>query len=223
MFGSLMLVSSALGPAVIGPAVIGLIGNLDTTELLIVLVGAVLVFGKRLPEVAAQAGSQLSKLRRTLDDAWKESGVDKEVRDMQRSIESIRDAVPRDLSAASIARTAATKFQARVEANQRTSEETAAELAAATQDGASAGAASDAVGASGTDGGSRADSPAGSSSAAVSDSSAPAIRAHSMSETVAREPVSGASPAPVAPAPPPAASTTTGAPPLGAPLDPPRG
>lgn len=115
---------------------LSLIGNVDTSEILIVLVGAVLVFGKRLPQVAAQAGAQLNKLRHTFDSAWKESGVDKEVREMQRSIESIRDAVPRDLSAASIARTAATKFQERVEANQRSESVSsdpvaAAELAAA--------------------------------------------------------------------------------------------
>ncbi len=116
---------------------LSLIGNVDTSEILIVLIGAVLVFGKRLPQVAAQAGAQLNKLRHTFDSAWKESGVDKEVREMQRSIESIRDAVPRDLSAASIARTAATKFQERVEANQRAETPpsdtvAAAELAAAT-------------------------------------------------------------------------------------------
>lgn len=111
---------------------LALIGNIDTTEVLIVLIGAVLVFGKRLPQVAAEAGAQLNKLRRSLDGAWKESGVDKEVREMQRSIESIRDAVPRDLSAASLARTAAAKFQQRVEEQQRLAQ-SEAELAAATQ------------------------------------------------------------------------------------------
>jgi Sec-independent protein translocase protein TatA len=94
---------------------LALIGNLDTTELIVVFVAAILIFGRKLPQVAAQAGSQLGKLRRTLDSAWRDSGVDKEVREMQRSIESIRDAVPRDLSPASIARTAATEFQRRVE------------------------------------------------------------------------------------------------------------
>jgi Sec-independent protein translocase protein TatA len=97
---------------------LALIGNLDTTELLVVLVAAILIFGKRLPEVAAQAGAQLGKLRRTLDSAWKEAGVDREVREMQRSLETLRDAVPRDLSPATLARTAASEFQRRVEAVQ---------------------------------------------------------------------------------------------------------
>jgi Sec-independent protein translocase protein TatA len=48
---------------------LALIGNIDTTEVLIVLIGAVLVFGKRVPQVAAEAGGQLKKLRRSLDGA----------------------------------------------------------------------------------------------------------------------------------------------------------
>ncbi|MFO1011275.1 MAG: hypothetical protein U1F29_14515 [Planctomycetota bacterium] len=111
---------------------LALIGNLDTTELIVVVVAAVLVFGRRLPQVAAQAGAQIGKLRRQLDTAWKDSGVDKEVREVQRSIESIRDAVPRDLSAGAIARTAANEFQRRVEVNQQR-EETAASTASAAE------------------------------------------------------------------------------------------
>ena len=103
-----------------------LIGNLDSMEVVVVLIAAILIFGRRLPQVAAQAGSQLGKLRRTLDTAWKDSGADHEVREMQRSIESIRDAVPRDLSAGSVARLAANEFQRRVERNQATEEGLAA-------------------------------------------------------------------------------------------------
>jgi len=105
---------------------LALIGNIETTELLVVLIGAILVFGKRLPQVASEAGAQLGKLRRTLDSAWRDSGVDREVREMQRSIESIREAVPRDLSAGSVARLAANEFQRRVEQNQRGTEEAGA-------------------------------------------------------------------------------------------------
>ena len=101
---------------------LALIGNLDTTELIVVVIAAVLVFGRRLPQVAAQAGAQVGKLRRQLDSAWKDSGVDKEVREVQRSIESIRDAVPRDLSAGALARTAANEYQRRVEVNQKREE-----------------------------------------------------------------------------------------------------
>lgn len=104
---------------------LALIGNLDTTELMVVVIAAVLIFGRKLPQVAAQAGAQIGKLRRQLDSAWRDSGVDREVREVQRSIESIRDSIPRDISPASIARTAATEFQRRVEINQSRLEETA--------------------------------------------------------------------------------------------------
>lgn len=105
---------------------LALIGNLDSMEVVVVLIAAILIFGRRLPQVAAQAGSQLGKLRRTLDTAWKDSGADHEVREMQRSIESIRDAVPRDLSAGSVARLAANEFQRRVERKHATEEGLAA-------------------------------------------------------------------------------------------------
>lgn len=110
---------------------LALIGNLDTFELLVVVIAAVLVFGKRLPQVAAQAGAQIGKLRRQLDSAWRDSGVDKEVREVQRSIDTLRDAIPRDLSAGSLARTAANEFQRRVEINQSRLEETASATAEA--------------------------------------------------------------------------------------------
>jgi Sec-independent protein translocase protein TatA len=106
--------------------VLALIGNLDSMEVVVVLIAAILIFGRRLPQVAAQAGAQLGKLRRTLDTAWKDSGADHEVREMQRSIESIRDAVPRDLSAGSVARLAANEFQRRVERKHATEEGLAA-------------------------------------------------------------------------------------------------
>lgn len=122
-----------------------LIGNLDSMELVVVLIAAILIFGRRLPQVAAQAGAQLGKLRRTLDTAWKDSGADHEVREMQRSIESIRDAVPRDLSAGSVARLAANEFQRRVERNQTTEEGLAsAPVAADTSSGGAPAAVRDA-------------------------------------------------------------------------------
>ncbi|MBI5363525.1 MAG: twin-arginine translocase TatA/TatE family subunit [Planctomycetes bacterium] len=110
---------------------LALIGNLDTTELIVVVIAAVLIFGKRLPQVAAQAGAQIGKLRRQLDTAWRDSGVDKEVREVQRSIDTLRDAIPRDLSAGSLARTAANEFQRRVDINQSRLEETASATAEA--------------------------------------------------------------------------------------------
>lgn len=153
---------------------LALIGNLDSMEVVVVLIAAILIFGRRLPQVAAQAGSQLGKLRRTLDTAWKDSGADHEVREMQRSIESIRDAVPRDLSAGSVARLAANEFQRRVERKH------------ATEEGLAAGATPFVAGAETNTALDASAAPAGSAgSAAAGDARTDAVR-HGPAATVPR-------------------------------------
>lgn len=67
--------------------------NLAPSEIVIGLVIAILVFGRRLPEVAGQAAGQFQKLRRALADLKRETGIDEELRAARRSIE---DVVPRD-------------------------------------------------------------------------------------------------------------------------------
>ena len=59
---------------------LALFDNLGTGELILCAVAGLLLFGRRLPEVAAQAGATLSKFRKGLDDAIHESGVEKEIR-----------------------------------------------------------------------------------------------------------------------------------------------
>lgn len=82
--------------------------SLGGWELVIVLVGALLLFGKDLPKVAADAGAQFTKLRRNLDSAWRDTGLEREVR-------QIRDAIPRDLSLTDVARAASEKLAVRLE------------------------------------------------------------------------------------------------------------
>lgn len=82
-------------------------------ELVVAALAGILFFGKRLPEVATQAGTQLAKLRRSLQDLKNETGLDHEVRKLQRTFE---DAIPRDLSVTDMARVASNKMQERVEA-----------------------------------------------------------------------------------------------------------
>jgi TatA/E family protein of Tat protein translocase len=48
---------------------IAIFDNLGMGELMVVAVVALLLFGKRLPEVASQAGSTLAKFRKSLDTA----------------------------------------------------------------------------------------------------------------------------------------------------------
>jgi Sec-independent protein translocase protein TatA len=88
-------------------AVIAILDNLGTTELLICAIVALLFFGKRLPEVASQAGATLAKFRRSLDNAVHDSGVEQEIR-------KIKSALPTDLSVRDVTRAAVRKFEDRV-------------------------------------------------------------------------------------------------------------
>ncbi|MCY2959793.1 MAG: hypothetical protein NTY35_06470 [Planctomycetota bacterium] len=87
--------------------------SLGGMELLMVGIGALLLFGKDLPKVAAEAGAQFTKLKRSLDSTWRDSGLEREVR-------QIRDAMPRDLSLTDVARTASEKLAVRLEEEGRT-------------------------------------------------------------------------------------------------------
>jgi Sec-independent protein translocase protein TatA len=95
--------------------VFAFIDNLGGTELLIVLVAALLVFGKRLPQVAGDAARQMAKLRRSLDEAWRDTGMEKEIQQVRRDLET---AIPRDLSIADMARAASAEMDKRIRANE---------------------------------------------------------------------------------------------------------
>jgi Sec-independent protein translocase protein TatA len=69
--------------------------NLSLTEIGIVIVVAVMVFGGKLPEAAGQAAAQLQKLRRTLTDLKRETGIDKELAEMKRNVEQAIPRLPR--------------------------------------------------------------------------------------------------------------------------------
>ena len=72
-----------------GVVPLALIGNLSLMETVVVAVIAILVFGKRLPEVAVRAVRWMQGLRRSLDDLRRETGLDAELRSVERSIESV--------------------------------------------------------------------------------------------------------------------------------------
>ena len=74
---------------------LALIGNLDFTEILIILVVAVMVFGERLPEVAMRGAAQLVKLRRMVGRMWREAGLDEELRRVRRDLDrQVREVPP---------------------------------------------------------------------------------------------------------------------------------
>jgi Sec-independent protein translocase protein TatA len=79
--------------------VIAIFGNLDIGELLVIALFAVMIFGRNLPRVAAQAVTRVAQARRALQKVWRESGIGDEIRDVQREIDvsarRLRDADPR--------------------------------------------------------------------------------------------------------------------------------
>ena len=86
--------------------------DLGVPGLVVIAIAGVLFFGKRLPEVASQAGMQLAKLRRRWpQDIKTETGVDHEVRKLQRTFQ---DVIPHDMSVGEVARLASVKVHERV-------------------------------------------------------------------------------------------------------------
>lgn len=91
------------------------IDNLGGTELFIVFLAALLVFGKRLPQVAGDAARQMAKLRRSVDEAWRDTGMTQELQAVKRDLET---AIPRDLSIGDMARLASAEMEKRVHASE---------------------------------------------------------------------------------------------------------
>ncbi len=65
---------------------LALFGNLAPLEILVILVIAVLVFGKDLPQAASRAYAQIRRLRNAVDDLRRDTGIDRELRNIERSV-----------------------------------------------------------------------------------------------------------------------------------------
>lgn len=63
-----------------------LLGNMGAFELVVILVIAVLVFGKDLPQAATKAYLQIRKLRGAVDELRRDSGIDRELRNIERTV-----------------------------------------------------------------------------------------------------------------------------------------
>lgn len=70
--------------------VLAFFGNLAPTEVLVLAVVAVLVFGKRLPEVAGRGFTQLRRWRQSLDQLRRETGIDQELRNIERGVRDVQ-------------------------------------------------------------------------------------------------------------------------------------
>ncbi len=66
---------------------LGFITNLNFMELGIVLVGAIMVFGKDLPRVVMRGLQHLSKLRRAVTEMWREAGLEQEFKRVKAEIQ----------------------------------------------------------------------------------------------------------------------------------------
>lgn len=62
------------------------LSNLGPPEIILIAIVAILVFGKNLPEAAAKAVVQIRKFRSAVDDLKRDSGIEKEIRDIERSV-----------------------------------------------------------------------------------------------------------------------------------------
>lgn len=72
--------------------VIAFFQNIGLPETILIGVLAILIFGRRLPEVAAKAAVQVQRFRRGLADLRRETGIDAEIRAARRAVEQ---SVPR--------------------------------------------------------------------------------------------------------------------------------
>ena len=69
---------------------IALIGDFHFTELLVIAAFAVMIFGRNLPKVAAQAFTNLQRARRSLGRVWRDTGIAEEMRRLQRELDETR-------------------------------------------------------------------------------------------------------------------------------------
>jgi len=65
---------------------LALLNNIGPLEIVVIVVVAVLIFGKDLPQAASKAYLQLRKLRGAVDDLRRDSGIERELRDIERRV-----------------------------------------------------------------------------------------------------------------------------------------
>ena len=79
---------------------LGLFGNLDLVELVVIAGGAILVFGRSLPQVTMRGVTQVMKLRRAVTQMWRDAGIEDELRrvrwDLEREAREVKDVTTLD-------------------------------------------------------------------------------------------------------------------------------
>lgn len=100
--------------------------GLSFAELVVIFVVAILVFGQRLPQVAGETAATLQRVRRSLSDLRRETGIDQEIQKAKREFEDAQRAAQ-----ASVQREAA-MMRAEIERGASATSEAAATSAAPT-------------------------------------------------------------------------------------------
>lgn len=100
--------------------------GLSFAELVVIFVVAILVFGQRLPQVAGETAATLQRVRRSLSDLRRETGIDQEILKAKREFEDAQRAAQ-----ASVQREAA-MMRAEIERGASATSEAAAASAAPT-------------------------------------------------------------------------------------------
>ena len=62
--------------------------SMNTGEVMLIALAAVMIFGGRLPDVLMQGLAQLMRVRRMLSNMWRETGLEDELRRVRREIET---------------------------------------------------------------------------------------------------------------------------------------
>ncbi|MDP6538019.1 MAG: hypothetical protein QF903_03690 [Planctomycetota bacterium] len=79
------------------PIPLAFFGDIAAVEVILVAAVAVMVFGKDLPQVAAKAFVGVQKLRRSVSQVWRESGMNEEIRKLQRELDQAKRDLHREL------------------------------------------------------------------------------------------------------------------------------
>jgi Sec-independent protein translocase protein TatA len=66
--------------------------NINPSELVVIAIVAILIFGRRLPEVAGKTAAQMQRARRAFNDLKRESGIDDELRQARRAFDQAQAA-----------------------------------------------------------------------------------------------------------------------------------
>lgn len=86
------------------------ITNLNLTELALIAVVAVMIFGRNLPRVIAELLTHLGKAKRAMREMWRETGIEDEMRQVQNEMRKAQRKLPTSTDPAAIARDAAARW-----------------------------------------------------------------------------------------------------------------